>query len=112
MKKSLTIAAFVLLAVSTVALADSLTITSQTSIASPGGLGTVSSTTSIGFKGPATITFTVAGKTCNLLGSGGGTPVPAGCNYTIVVAPNGSISGSSGNNTGCTPSNQVAASCK
>lgn len=112
MKKSLTIAAFVFLAVSTVALADGITVTSQTSIASPSGPGIISSTTSVGFKGPAKITFTVAGKTCNLLGSGGGTSVPEGCNYTIIVAPNGSISGTSGNNKGCTPSNQVAASCK
>jgi hypothetical protein len=111
MKKTLTIAAFVFLAVSTVALADNLTVTSQTSIVSP-GIGTISSTTSKGFKGSATITFTIAGKTCNLRGSGGGTGVPKGCNYTIIVAPNGSISGSSGDNQGCTPSNQVAASCK
>ena len=112
MKKSLTIAAFVFFAVSTVALADGIKVTSQTSIASPTGLGTISSTAEIGFKGPAKIIFTVAGKTCTLLGSGGGSSVPEGCNYTITVAPNGSISGTSGNNRGCTPSDQVAASCK
>jgi|SRR3982750_4442884 len=111
MKKSLTIAASVFFAVSTVALADSLTVTSQTSVASPTGIGTLSSSTSKEFKGPATITFTIAGKTCNLRGSGS-SGVPAGCNYTIIVTPNGSISGSSGDNQGCTPSNQVAASCK
>ena len=111
MKKSLTIAAFVFLAVSTVALADSLTVTTQLLTTSPPGFATISTSTSFGFKGPATITFSIAGKTCNLLGSGGG-GVPAGCNYTVTVAPDGSISGKSGDNKGCTPSSQIAASCK
>ena len=112
MKKSLTIAAFVFLAVSTVALADSLTVTSQVLTTNPPGFATISTSTSFGFKGPATITFTIAGKTCNLLGSGGNTGVPGGCNYTVTVAPDGSISGKSGDNQGCTPSSQIAASCK
>lgn len=110
MKKSLMIAAFVFLAVSTVALADSLTVTSQLLTTSP-DVPTISTSTNFAFKGPNTITFTIAGKTCNLKGSGGG-GVPAGCNYTITVAPNGSISGTSGDNQGCTPSSQIAASCK
>ena len=111
MKKSLTIAAFVFLAVSTVALADSLTVTSELLTTSPPGFATISTTTKFGFKGPNTITFTIAGKTCNLQGSGSSN-ASGGCNYSITVAPNGSISGSSGNNQGCTPSSQVAASCK
>jgi hypothetical protein len=53
----------------------------------------------------------VAGKTCNLNGSACGS-VPAGCNYSITVAPNGTISGTSGNNDCCTRSADIASSCE
>jgi hypothetical protein len=111
MKKTLMIMTLTSLMAAAAALADSVSVTSQTSFSNPSG-GSISSTNSYGFKGTATITFTVAGKTCNLKGSASG-PVPTGCNYAITVAPNGSISGSltSGNSV-CTQTNQIASSCK
>jgi hypothetical protein len=110
MKKTLTIIALAFLSVSAAALADTVSVTSQTSFASPSG-GSLSSTNSFAFQGTQTITFTVAGKTCNLKGSAGGS-VPMGCNYAITVAPNGSISGSlTAGNAVCTQSGQIASSC-
>jgi hypothetical protein len=111
MKKTLTILALAFLAASAAALADVVTVTSQTSFASPSG-GNIQSTNGVGFAGTKTITFTVAGKTCNLNGSGGG-PVPTGCNYAITVSPSGSISGTlvAGNSV-CTQSSQIASSCQ
>ncbi|HEV8580497.1 MAG TPA: hypothetical protein VGX68_15630 [Thermoanaerobaculia bacterium] len=110
MKKALMIAVLAVLCISSVALADSVSITSQASFSSPSG--SITSTGNFQFKGPQTITFTVAGKTCNLNGSGRGS-VPEGCNYAITVAPNGSISGTlTAGNSVCTQSSQIAASCK
>ena len=111
MKKTLMIIALAVLFVSSAALADTVAITSQTSFSDPSG-GNIQSTNSYAFTGTQTITFTVAGKTCNLKGSASG-PVPTGCNYTITVSPNGSISGvlTAGNSV-CTQSSQIAASCK
>lgn len=111
MKRTLALIALAFLFVSAAAFADTVSVTSQTSFASPGGQS-ISSTNSAAFKGPQTITFTVAGKTCNLNGSARGS-VPTGCNYSIIVAPDGSISGTltSGNSV-CTQSSQIAASCK
>jgi hypothetical protein len=110
-KKTLMIAALAVLCVSSVALADSVIVNVQTSFSSPSGQS-ITSTGNLQFKGTSTITFTVAGKTCNLNGSARG-PVPTGCNYSITVAPNGSISGTltSGNSV-CTQSGQIGASCK
>lgn len=111
MKRTLTIIALAFLFVSAAAFADTVSVTSQTSFSSPSG-GNITSTNSYAFQGPQTITFTVAGKTCNLNGSARGS-VPMGCNYAITVAPNGSITGSlTAGNSVCTQSNQVAASCK
>jgi len=111
MKKTLMILALALLAVSSAALADTVSVTSNTSFSSPGG-GSIQSTNSFAFQGTQTITFTVAGKTCNLNGSARGS-VPMGCNYAISVAPNGSITGSlTAGNSVCTQSGQVASSCK
>lgn len=110
MKKALLIVALAVLCASSAALADTVSITSQASFSSPSG--SVTSTNSFAFKGPTTITFTVAGKTCNLNGSARGS-VPMGCNYAITVAPNGSISGTlTDGNSVCTQSSQIAASCK
>lgn len=111
MKKTLTLFALIFLALATTALADTVSVTSTTSFSDPGGQS-ISSTGSLGFQGTVTITFKVAGKTCNLKGSAGG-PVPTGCNYAITVAPDGSISGTlvSGNQV-CTQSKDIAASCK
>jgi hypothetical protein len=110
MKKALMIVALALLSVAAAAFADTVSVTSQTSFSSPSGK--IESTNSFAFKGTQTITFMVAGKTCNLNGSARGS-VPAGCNYAITVAPNGSISGSlTAGNSVCTQSGQVASSCK
>ncbi len=110
MKKTLLIAALVLLAVSSAALADTVTVTSNTSFSVPSG--SIQSTNTFAFGGTQTITFTVAGKTCNLNGSARGS-VPMGCNYAITVAPNGSITGTlAAGNSVCTQSSQIASSCK
>jgi len=110
MKRTLTIVALSFLLVSAAALADTVSVTSQTSFSSPSG--NITSTNSFAFQGTQTITFMVAGKTCNLNGSARGS-VPMGCNYAITVAPNGTITGSlTAGNSVCTQSNQVAASCK
>ncbi len=60
------------------------------------------------FKGTKRVVFKVAGKTCDLLGSA--SPIGAfnGCNYTINIAPDGSLTGSG--NSPCTQN--VAAACK
>ncbi|MCP4697553.1 MAG: hypothetical protein GY862_11985 [Gammaproteobacteria bacterium] len=110
MKKTLVIAAVAALFASTATLADTVSVTSQTAFSEP--QGTITSSGSFAFGGTKTITFTVAGKTCNLNGSARGS-VPMGCNYAITVAPNGSITGqlTAGNNV-CTQTAQVASSCK
>jgi opacity protein-like surface antigen len=111
MKKMLMVFALALLAVSAAALADTVSVTSQTSFSDPSG-GSISSTNTYAFKGTQTITFMVAGKTCNLKGSGSGS-VPTGCNYALTVAPNGTLTGSlTAGNSVCTQSGQVASSCK
>ena len=110
MKKTLTLIVLAFLALSAAALADTVKVTSNTSFSSPSG--SIQSSNTFSFKGTVTITFMVAGKTCNLKGSASG-PVPTGCNYDIVVAPNGSITGTlTAGNSVCTQSNQIAASCK
>lgn len=110
MKKTLTIVALVFLSLSAAAFADTVSVKSETSFSSPSG--NITSTGNFAFKGTVTITFMVAGKTCNLKGSGAG-PVSTGCNYAITVAPNGSISGTlTAGNSVCTQSGQIASSCK
>ena len=110
MKKTLVLIAVLVLCVSAAALADTVAITSNASFSSPSG--SIQSTNSFAFQGTQTITFQVAGKTCNLNGSARGS-VPMGCNYAISVAPNGSITGSlTAGNSVCTQSAQVASSCK
>jgi hypothetical protein len=111
MKKALIILSLSFLFVSAAALADAVSVTSQTAFSSPAG-PTIQSADWVGFQGPWTITFTVAGKTCNLNGSARGS-VPTGCNYALTVAPDGSISGvlTAGNSV-CTQSADIAASCQ
>lgn len=110
MKKTLAIVAISTLFASTAALADTVSVTSQTSFSDP--KGSINSTGPFAFKGTRTITFTVAGKTCNLNGSARGS-VPMGCNYAITVEPDGSITGklTAGNGV-CTQTSQIASSCK
>lgn len=111
MKKALFIIALAFLFVPGVSLADAVSVTSQTVFTSPNG-PTIQSADWVGFQGPWTITFTVAGKTCNLNGSARGS-VPTGCNYAITVASDGTISGvlTAGNSI-CTQSADIAASCQ
>jgi opacity protein-like surface antigen len=111
MKKTLTIAVLVLLALSSAALADTLQVTSETALdgsTQSSSLGPVT----VAVKGNLTFTFQVAGKSCTLKTSANGS-VPTGCNYAVTVAPNGSISGTlTAGNQFCTQSNQIASSCK
>lgn len=90
-------------------MADTVTVTSKTTFSNPNGHELTSEAT-FAFKGTKTITFHVAGKTCNLTGSASGYS-PGGCNYRITVAPDGTITGTSGNNGVCTRSNKIASSC-
>ena len=109
MKKALTILALTLLA-ATAALADTVSVTSKTSFSSPSA--NRNSMFKFHFKGTRDIVFTVAGKTCTLKGSGRG-HVPKGCNYDIVVAPDGSISGKLTTiHPVCTQSDEIPAACK
>ena len=110
MKKSLALVAVATALFSAQSLADTVSITSQSSFATPSG--NINSTGSYAFVGPSTIEFEVAGKTCKLNGSARGS-VPMGCNYEITVSPSGKITGilSAGNSV-CTQSDQIASSCK
>src|SRR5262249_45307525 len=91
MKKALMIVVLAVLFVSSAALADSVTITWETIFSDP-SFGSITSSNSYGFKGTQTITFSFAGKTCNLKGSSG-RGVAMGCNYTLGLAPDGKITG-------------------
>ncbi len=94
------------------AYADSVKIYTQANFTSPASGVLTSPEFFHDFRGPQTITFTVAGKTCNLNGSARGS-VPMGCNYAVTVAPNGSLAGKlTAGNSICTQSADVAAACK
>lgn len=91
--------------------ADSVTITSNASVGSPGQNLSSSANWSHNPTTP-TLTIQVAGKTCSLISSkqAGSSN---GCNYALNVALDGSITGSlTAGNSACTPSAQVASSCK
>jgi len=110
MRKILLLAACFALLTAGAALADNVTITSKASFSTPGGM--LESTNTFPFRGTQTITFQVAGKTCNLNGSARGS-VPTGCNYHLTVAPDGSITGElAAGNQVCTQTRDIAASCK
>ncbi|WP_429929894.1 hypothetical protein [Agrobacterium vitis] len=95
---------------SSAALADSVSITNSSQFTSPDAL--VSSSLQYDFKGPTNIVFKVAGKTCTLKGSAQGS-VPMGCNYSIDIDDQGKLTGSlRAGNSVCTPTEQVASSCK
>jgi hypothetical protein len=96
--------------VSAAAFADNVAVATQISFTDPGG--SINSSSNFSFIGTKTITFKVAGKTCNLNGSARGS-VPSGCNYLLTVAPDGSISGvlTSGNSV-CTQTAQIGPSCR
>jgi hypothetical protein len=107
--KRLAVVSFAVSLVATAAMADTVTVISQTSFSEPNNQ-TIKSEGNLPFKGTKNIIFQVAGKTCKLTGSASG-PSPGGCNYTITVSPDGKISGTSGNNGICTPSNEIAKNC-
>ncbi len=110
MKKKLASIVIVGLLFSSVAFADTVSITSNTIFSTPGHM--LTSSENYAFRGTKDIVFTVAGKTCTLRGSARGS-VPMGCNYAISVTPNGSVVGhlTAGNQV-CTQSNQIETSCK
>lgn len=110
MKKVLVILPLAFLFVTSAALADAVAVTSKTSFSSPSG-ATIESFNYTAFQGPWTITFMVAGKTCNLNGSARGW-VPDGCNYHLTVEPDGTIHGYlTAGNWVCTQTADIAASC-
>ena len=110
MKKVLAIVPLVFLLASSAALADAVAVSSKTFFSSPYG-ATIESFNYTAFQGPWTITFQVAGKTCNLNGSLRGS-VPEGCNYHLVVEPDGTIWGVlTAGNWVCTQSADIASSC-
>jgi hypothetical protein len=89
--------------------ADTVSVTSHTAFSDPSG--SIASSNSYAFVGTKTITFEVAGKTCNLNGSARGS-VPMGCNYNIAVDADGSISGMlTAGNSVCTQTPDIASSC-
>lgn len=91
------------------AYADTVTVVSNTSFSNP--QSQIKSEGEYAFRGVSTITFEVAGNTCNLNGSLRGS-VPSGCNYLIEVAPNGQISGElTAGNYVCTQSADIPSSC-
>jgi hypothetical protein len=96
---------------SVAALADTVSITSTASVGAPTEQIT---STSVWAQNPTTpmLTVNVAGKQCSLVSSAKAIG-PIGCNYKLEVAPNGAITGSlAAGNNGCTPTPQVASSCK
>lgn len=92
---------------SSVALADTVTITTQVDFTAPSH--TTSGTATYAFTPSAPITFKVAGKTCTWIsssspyGSGGG----AGCNYSITVDSSGNLTNATSNEHGCTASGKA-----
>lgn len=111
-------AAFVVLSLAlapALSWADTVSITAVTDLSSPAGQ-VVSSTAAVGFGGPNMITFNVAGKTCNWLGSANPSASGSnGCNYQITVNNStGQLSnpGNAVSNSGCTQPAQMLALCK
>lgn len=110
MKKFLLLASVVGF-VSSAAYADTVAVTSVTNLNEPAA--TITSSGSYPFVGTKNIVFTVAGKTCNWVGSASGS-VPQGCNYGITVnSSTGQLSNpSSLDNAVCTPTSQMLSLCK
>lgn len=91
--------------------ADTVVITSHASIGAPTQNPAANMTWAANPTTP-NLTVQVAGKTCSLVSSAqaiGST----GCNYSLNVAPDGTITGAlTAGNPGCTPTAQIASSCK
>jgi hypothetical protein len=76
------------------AYADSVSVSTQAAFTNPTNFNAVPERDYYDFKGlKEKITFTIAGKTCNLQGSGS-VVKPEGGNYQIAVSPTGTLSGS------------------
>jgi hypothetical protein len=88
------------------AFADTVSVRIDSNFTSP--VANPNATIYYAFKGTERVKFQVAGKQCDLLGSA--SPIGAfdGCNYSIVVAPDGTFSGTG--NSPCTQN--PAAACK
>lgn len=110
MKKLLATTAIAMFGMVGVAMADTVAVTSQTSLRQPAA--NLSSSNAYAFKGTEYIIFEVAGKTCTLNGSAMGS-VPMGCNYSITVKPDGSLVGElTAGNEVCTQTSAVVPQCK
>lgn len=110
--KKLGLITFSLLFVASVAQADSASITFQASATptnNPNGNGTISwGWTPNG--SPTAVKF--AGKSCNWVSSNTGAGGGSGCNYSITVAPDGSLINPGSNSNGCTTPTQMVAACQ
>lgn len=89
------------------ALADGVVFNYNAAFTSPSN-PTVTAQNYFPFKGTERVVFKVAGKTCDLLGSASPIGASQGCNYTINIAADGTLTGSG--NSPCTQN--VAAACK
>ena len=110
MKNTVAIAVVLLIAIAAPAFADNVKVEVEISSNFDSSTLTLSNTYSTGGED---LVVTVAGKTCNLKGSARGS-VPVGCNYTIKVAPDGSITGTLFEGPGtqvCTQSEDIPAAC-
>lgn len=109
MKKAFLAAVLVVLPV--VAFADTVTVSTNTTMMQPGAM--ITSTGTFHFVGTPQIVVKVAGKTCTWVGSGS-VSVSTGCNYIIDQDLSGSTITYKNQQDGnvCTPSAQMAAACK
>lgn len=116
MKKALILVAALAIALPCLALADTVWVETQSSIdagaAAPAN-ESKTSTAEYAFRPEKPeITVKVANKMCVLRSSAAGS-VPMGCNYTITVAADGSVSGElRAGNMVCTQTPDIAKSCQ
>jgi hypothetical protein len=89
------------------ALADGVVFKYDAAVTSPSN-PKVTAETYFPFKGTQRVNFKVAGKTCDLLGSASPIGASDGCNYTISIAADGSLTGTG--NSPCTTN--VVAACQ
>lgn len=91
--------------------ADTVVITSNASVGAPVQNPSSSMTWAANPTTP-NLAIQVAGKTCTLISSAQAIG-SVGCNYALNVGPDGTITGAlNAGNPGCTPTAQVASSCK
>ena len=109
MKKVLFLATIIAIVVPCVASADTVRIVSKATVDGE----TVTAEKEYGFRPMSPeIKVAIQGKTCTLRSAAAGS-VPMGCNYTIAIAADGTVSGElRAGNAVCTQSADVADSCK